>query len=395
MGYLARVDRLVRCPVEIELIRSIHRIQEILPLWTNLAPASDSKDIFLYPDWLMPWLDMLEKPQNMFWLAAWDNMELVGLFPLRKKSVGGFCFVTLAGLPHADRLDALIQSGFEPECYRAIAQWFCMRPDWDMIFLRAFSPLSATAHNLHNEFRNSGLSTHLIPDAVYPYIQMSQYAGFDDYLIRTRSNFKRKEIRRLGKRLLEQTRGGWVNYDRVEPSLVFDIQHLNLYQSDRGELGESYFTQHDNTRFLLKIAQSLNTKGIIRLFGFQIRQKLCSYLLCFDDHQRLYPYLTSFNRNYAKYSIGMLTLMQAIHFCFDSGYAEFDFLEGGEKYKFQFTHQIRQGWRLMAANNRFKSQIAYTMLAHGVQWYKSVQYQFPAIANCTGWLSRAYRKIII
>jgi CelD/BcsL family acetyltransferase involved in cellulose biosynthesis len=102
---------------------------------------------------------------------------------------------------------------------------------------------------------------------------------------------------------------------------------------------------------------TLGPSGWITLGLVEQEQRLVAWRLFFRCGDRLWDYLTAYQHTFSSLSPGNLLICAAIDYGFANGLCEFDFLRGEESYKRRWTSQVRQNYRLLIWNRRWKSRL--------------------------------------
>lgn len=93
--------------------------------------------------------------------------------------------------------------------------------------------------------------------------------------------------------------------------------------------------------FHRRTAAGLSQAGLLRFYGMRLEGQLISILYCFAAKGRTYYYLGGFDSEYARHSPGALLVHYAIERAREEGCNEFDFLRGGEAYKYRWGAKDR------------------------------------------------------
>ena len=337
-------------------ITNLEELRSLVPAWRELYEAVPGADLFLGPDWLMPWCETFGADEGLRILAVSAGERLAGLLPL-KWSSRRFRVLTFAGLPQSDRLDLLALPDREAEVLETVAQWLASRKDWDMIFLRAFGVFSRNPESLAGLLGRAGLKAELKPDSVYPYLDMAD-TEFMDYMHGHFNKKRRIEFFRFRRKVVKDFPDmAFETSGEMRENDLEEMRDLNLHRSERGRQEESFFLGNGNMDFLRRIcAQSANNGRLIR-FSYRDGTRLCAYLFCWVHNRTLMPYLTSFDQQYSRYTLGTLTVIGALEQLRELGLRELDFLEGNEAYKFRFTTTVRESRRMVCFNRTLRGRV--------------------------------------
>jgi CelD/BcsL family acetyltransferase involved in cellulose biosynthesis len=75
---------------------------------------------------------------------------------------------------------------------------------------------------------------------------------------------------------------------------------------------------------------------MLRLYAVRLDDKIIAALYAFSHRKRTYFYLSGFDPDYSRFSIGTIILAHAIERARTEGSIAFDFLRGQEPYKYRW-----------------------------------------------------------
>lgn len=334
--------------LQLTVIDSAEGLQTLEAPWRRLLERCSANDLFLEPDWLLRWCRHFSAPVVLRVLAFHDGGELVGLAPF-KIAKGAFRVLSFAGLPQSDRLDIIAAPGREEEVAQATAAWLASSGEWDMLFLRAFGVFSQNPELLRNALHAAGRKACLEKDSTYPYLDLIH--GTKDGVPAQFSRKRRREFRRCRRGIAELAPGSELReFTAMDDELAAMMGDINLNRSLKAKHGQTHFDRPERVAFLRDVSDHYARNGKLRIYGYAEGSRLLSYVLCFIFGNRLMPYITSFDKEYATYGLGSLTILDAIHAAWENGMVEFDFMEGNETYKYRFASAERASRRLICYN---------------------------------------------
>jgi CelD/BcsL family acetyltransferase involved in cellulose biosynthesis len=82
------------------------------------------------------------------------------------------------------------------------------------------------------------------------------------------------------------------------------------------------------------VARRFLNSGMLMFYGIRMAGKLIAVIYGYRVRDRVYSYLSGFDLEYARKSVGAITIGHAMQRAIDSGCQAFDFLQGNEKYKY-------------------------------------------------------------
>jgi CelD/BcsL family acetyltransferase involved in cellulose biosynthesis len=77
----------------------------------------------------------------------------------------------------------------------------------------------------------------------------------------------------------------------------------------------------------------------------------------------MHGHLCGFDPNYSKYSVGNLLLWKVLEECVEKGISEYDFMQGNESYKFNWTDKQRQNMNVRFVNKKISSKLISLAIA--------------------------------
>lgn len=119
--------------------------------------------------------------------------------------------------------------------------------------------------------------------------------------------------------------------------------------------------------FHRELSRSFLSRGWLRLYRLRLDGVPRAIFYCFRYGPRVYYYLSGFDLEFAKFSIGSVALSHAIESAIGEGVREFDLLRGDESYKFSWNAVERSTRRLVIGHDELRSRMA--VWAHRLERY--------------------------
>ncbi|WP_321415563.1 GNAT family N-acetyltransferase [uncultured Desulfobacter sp.] len=346
--------------MEVELIENTGRLSKIQKAWHDLLRCSARTDFFVLPQWFFSWWDIYGTGRNLYCIALWEDQVLCGLLLLYKIKKGPFRLITFAGYPHgSDRMDFILMKGMENECLSAFVKWLYKRADWDIVALRDFGPFPNNSKILSDIVIQQHERCHVSGELPNYYLPLHDYKNFDHYYKNKVGKNGRRNLRKQSNRLNRLTDFKWEFLNGIDEKTVCEMKELDTLKSSRGLKGMSAFSNPGNEPFLKRLSREKINRENILFFCLRINGKLAGYALSFKFKNRLLGYQTSFDKAYAKFSIGVQMMHKLIEYAFMEDYSELDFLKGDEAYKKLYSELFRKNKRVQFYNKGFKSLILY------------------------------------
>jgi CelD/BcsL family acetyltransferase involved in cellulose biosynthesis len=175
---------------------------------------------------------------------------------------------------------------------------------------------------------------------VCPCIDLSVAETWDKFLAARSSNMRWK-VRRSIRRLAEAGAGfSWV-HDRSEVApAVAELFALHAKRFEAKEI-DSIFRADIRQPFHAEVSERLFDRGILRLFQLRANARTIAALYCFEFGGGLYYFQAGIDPEWEDHSVGLVIIAHAIQYAFDRKLLLFDFMRGGEAYKFRWTDDVR------------------------------------------------------
>lgn len=309
--------------------------------WLTLWRAASTRVPFLHPDYLRAWWEHRggnEWPQAELCVlvardAAGAPLGLAPLFAAPNPS-GQPCLWLLGGIEISDYLDCLILPGHAEAFYAALLERLTAPdvPAWHALDWYNLPSASPTRAALPSAAQARGWAVAEQPVQPVPAIALP---GDMEAYWQMMDKKERQELRRK----LRRAEGG-------EAGLTWQV--VDTATADLAALAEEFMAlmalNSDKARFLTPamraqfraIVQAAGQAGFLHVALAHVEGVLAAGYLSFDDGQCLYVYNSALNPRFAGLSAGWVLLGWLIQWCIQRGYRTFDFMRGGEDYKFRF-----------------------------------------------------------
>jgi CelD/BcsL family acetyltransferase involved in cellulose biosynthesis len=342
----------VPASVTVETIGELEGFRDLREEWTGLLAASDADNLFLSWEWLYTWWTHLAGSRRLFLLAARSEGELIGLAPLavtpgRRASLAPLSSLAFLGTGSvgSDYLDLIAARGREVEARNALAAHLCGQPR--ALALSNVRRTSSAAAALVEHLAGRGWRCAERPTDVCPFIPLhglSWASYLSSLTAHHRSNFRR----RLGN--LE--RAFDVRFERADSeaarAVALDVL-LDLHRRRwHGRGGSTAFYSDALRAFHHAWSQVALDCGWLRLFALRLDGHPVGAIYGFRYRETFGFYQIGFDPAYARHGVGQVMVGLAIKSAIEEGAAEFDFLHGDERYKFDWARQVRELAHLQA-----------------------------------------------
>jgi CelD/BcsL family acetyltransferase involved in cellulose biosynthesis len=307
-------------------------------LWTSLADTTP----FQSPDWLLPWWKHYGQGELLSF-AFWHGGRLVGFAPMyvfrsrrphpvpqRARDKGGAAPATeaarrlfLLGTGNSDYLDVLFDPMFRLQCWGTLLTEIRTRGAcWDVCSfqrLRRGSPLLEDAVNVPE------LRLELSQQVPCVAIDLDD-PGHGSVLLKRSHGYARK-LQKLHSFSFEEATAGTLD----EFSEALELLHQERWQEEgyQGALSSAR-----DRCFHREVARRFLEVKMLMFYGIRMGGKLIAAIYGYRVRDRIYSYLSGFDPEYARKSVGAISIGYAVDRAMQSGCRAFDFLQGQEPYKY-------------------------------------------------------------
>ncbi len=330
--------------------------------WNSLLASSATSSIFMTHEWQSLWWQSFAAGKRLLVIRVEKDGQLIGLAPLFIEEcvyagLVNFRIVKLLGMNEIepDYLGVIIRTGSEEEVGREILRFLLdNRAEWDLIQLANMVDTNSTDASLYQVAHDElGLLVHA-DRAASPLIRLP--ASFESYL----SGFSRKHRYNLNRlvKILKESHDFEFAVAASEGEAQEAMRALYVLHEQRAlQMRRNSAFRADNIlRFHLNLVPILFPQGMLKMFYLKLNGRIESCMYAYAYNGCVYFYQSGFNPAYDKYSLGTVTLMEAIRFSIKWGQREFDFLHGNEAYKYQWANAERQTVSLTIGNGVWRSR---------------------------------------
>lgn len=355
-------------PVRIKLLtgteeESLIRLAEE---WDELAEiAGDS--VYSKFDWLFCWWKYFGRhpKREFFVVTVYSGKQLIGIAPfyIGKSAVGAFTlqrrlylmgcgtsqnefFGFTKDYGYSDFLDIIVHPSWYEVVAKKIGELLARNQmNVDVICLQHVNDESFVVRYLLPELENLDIAYMREKTDECPFLKLPD--TLDDYIEQTGPSSKRRRLRKN----LEAV-GNEYSIEQVStPEKVQEGLELlvNLHQARWNSLGlPGAFYDERHLNFVMEISQVFCYKGWLWFKIAIDEQGSSSVRLAIYDGNVFYDWLSGFDSSApsAKYRPGLGLLAVMIKEAIESEASKVELMRGDERYKFDFTSESYQNWRI-------------------------------------------------
>jgi len=347
--------------VEIKTKRQFYKMQN---RWNKILNKSQDNNIFLTWEKMAPSVNNLEKSTTLKILCAIEGKKLLGIAPFRKSRrslKGRFTYNVIEPLTNGNTDYAgIILAGQEKQCLSKILEYLFSQGDWDLFYLPDL-PQPSLGLKLIKDLHESLPRFNIEPGWICPYLPIPD--SKEKLIANINPKFRKELKRRLRK--LEKEHG------KVELKPYYELGSIEetmeilfkLHKKRWGSKGQhGSFANPKARNMALETAKFFAKKDWLRLYFLTVNDTPVAAELDLEYENKLHGHLCGFDPNYSKYGVGNLLMLKVLEECVNKGIYEYDFMQGAESYKFDWTSKYRQSMNVRFANKKISSKLISSIL---------------------------------
>ena len=344
--------------LEINEINTKGEFYELQNFWDETLNRSTENNIFLTWEKMAPSVNHLEQNSSLKILCATEDTKLVGIAPFRitHKGLKGYLgYDIIEPLTNGETdYTGLIMTEQQDQCLHQFLAHLFNQKDWDLMYLPDLPQTSPSLALIRNATDIPKFE--IEKGVICPYVAIP---GSKEKLLKILSRkFEKKLKKSITKLEREQGRVELKNYYELG-SLEQTIQILiDLHQkrwTSRGNSG--IFMKKKSRDITLQTAKYFAEKNWLRMYFLTVNDKPIAVELNLEYKGKMYCHLKGFDPEYYKYRVGSLLTLKVLEKCIEEGIVEYDFMQGNEAYKFDWTSKYRQNINLKWVNEKLSSKI--------------------------------------
>ena len=326
-----------------QIVRTPDELMALKGEWTALLDAAGIASPFLTWEWMALWWDHYcrsDRDRRLAVVVRRDGGRLTAMLPgyvHRRPGVSTFALLGTE-FESTDYLQAIEDPGLPatalPEMLRVLMR---QERGIDVLHLTNILDHHATLRTLERMATEMGSPYDIEPFRVCPYIAV---AGDWEAYLGGLSAKMRKNVRRETRRLLEA--GAEVDWVRERGEVRQAVSELFTLHEQRFAAKETE-TGFRKSRepFHAAVSEAFFDRDILRLFRVRVGGRTVAALYCFEYQRELFYFQSGIDPAWEAQSVGTVLVGQAIKYAFERGLTRFDFMRGGEEYKFRWTSTTR------------------------------------------------------
>ena len=318
---------------EFKLISTESGFAELGGEWDDLVRAMPRPSPFLLHAWQLEWLRHYGDQSKLAVQAVFRDGALVGAFPLVHKIRRGLLVARFPGGQQCSLADLLLAPSEDSTTGAALIKRATSEHDFAELFgLGADSRLARIA---------APERLHLFERADAPVLELTD--DWDALYAAKVSAKRRGQYRRRLRQLQER---GSVEFslarsrEELESALgdAFRL-HALRWEAHPQQDGSGFATQ-TGVRFHRAALGMLADQDAVRLMTLRFAGRAIAFALAFAVSGRLYGYRLGFDPSFARYSPGLLTLLELIASASHEGITRVEFLGAADRFKLELADHL-------------------------------------------------------
>lgn len=258
--------------------------------------------------------------------------RLIGIAPLFHVHIEDQWTLQFIGTHQiADYLDVIVRPEDYASFTAAVIEHLAAADDWDRVELHNLLDSSKTLDELKTvaESRNLKTSQEMLQPSPYLLVPTNLEAYIDSLGTKQAHELRRK-LRRA------QRNAEPISVEFIHDGKEFDQALDNFFSLMVRETYKAEFLHPAMRDQIEAIARGMFGAGWLQMVFLKAGNKRIAGYMNFDYANSIWAYNAGFDPDYAALSPGWLIMVEMVDWCIKNGRRMFDFMRGGEDYKYRF-----------------------------------------------------------
>ncbi|MBY5990768.1 GNAT family N-acetyltransferase [Ferrimonas balearica] len=318
--------------------------EDFFSAWLELHERAINKNFFLSPKWIKSVLNATENKTKLKVICVHNNGDIVCALPLKieTKTILGSKVKVLGSCSgrESDYKGLLIAKGIdEIKATKLIASEIVKIKDlWDVFEVRDLNSLDSNINR--------------VIELVLSSKSIRGFKNLDEVVTQSQCgeiSFNKKnrwEIRKNTKNLSDT---GPVEIEHSDKITKTEIKDLLLTRARNYPDGNDFVTE-EAQEHLSNIILDQAKQGGVLYSKLTLNGKVLACHVGFVDRECFYYYMPVFDKSYAEFSPGKILLNDIFEYCKRQNLITFDFLRGGESYKWGWSKKVSYNYSVYLVN---------------------------------------------
>jgi len=316
--------------MSVVIVDDLTALEKHIAAWEDLAAAAIEPNVFYEPWMLMPALRAYGAGRLLFALVQTPDPArplgpplLCGFFPLELKDhfdgiSKGLPLKTLCLWRKQEMIylcAPLLRAGYGREALAAFFDWLGAGDHNCSLMEFGFVTGEGPFHHLLLDYLNRHLKFTHVTEA-FTRALFRPAADAEDYLRSALGRFRRKEFRRLEKRLAET---GRLEYTTLDPCAGGDdvdawVEEFLEFEAKswKGQGGRALVCSETDRKYFVEIAREAFRRGRLMMLALRFNGRPIAYKVNFLSGDGSFAFKIAFDEEYARYSPGVLLELENI-----------------------------------------------------------------------------------
>jgi CelD/BcsL family acetyltransferase involved in cellulose biosynthesis len=294
--------------------------------WTDSRYNLNWSLIFVFPGWLQVWWQTFGSRGELYLRTVRQRDSIIGIAPLLvEENTAAF----IGNTDVCDYLDFIVTPGMEGDFFNILLDDL-QKNGINHLDLRALRPDSTVLTSLVDIAKERRYDINYQLEDVSLVLELP--TTWDQYL-KGLTVKQRHELQRKVRRLRE---AGTVTYHIIQDSTAIHATmgtFLKLFAVSRED--KATFMTSRMESFFRALIDTMTRAGLLRFGILDLDTITTAMVMCFDYHDCVYLYNSGYNPDYSTLSTGLISKVLFIQDSIQRGRKKFDFLKGGESYKYR------------------------------------------------------------
>jgi len=302
---------------------TLETFDSLSPHWEKLQDESQTSCIFSSPEWSRVWWQQFGSGAQLYLGAVRYQGRTIGIAPLLiKENVASF----IGDSDVCDCLDFIVEPGKEEDFFRVLHDNL-VREGIIRLDMAPLRPDSTVLTSLINIAQRQSWQVSCSKEDVS--VELNLPATCEEYL-QMLTPKQRHELKRKLRRLDEE---GEISYRTSTDATSGDVDtFLRLFRDSRQD--KAAFLTPEMESFFRSLANAMAEQKLLRLSILELNTSPVAVTMSFDYKKDMYLYNSGYDPHYAQLSVGVISKALCIKNSIERGRKRFDFLKGGEAYKY-------------------------------------------------------------
>ena len=306
-----------------DLKYTLETFDSLSPEWSRLQEKSQVAPIFSSQEWSRIWWQHFSSDDTLHLAAIKKEGQTLGIAPLMvRKNTGYF----IGDTDVCDYLDCIVSPDNAETFFKILLQNLGQE-GISKLELAPLRPDSTVITTMTPIARRSGWQ--VSQSQIDVTVELALPHTWEDYLNTLRSK-QRHELRRKLRRLDEEGEVIYLTRSEANPQDITTF--LKLFRNSRADKSE--FMTPVREAFFKDMTKAMADYKILDIGLLEIDSKTTAITISFNYKNNIYLYNSGYDPEYSGSSVGLLSKALCIKHSIERAKGKFDFLKGGEDYKF-------------------------------------------------------------